>query len=450
MEGIKKLKVEGMSCGSCAALVEREFSAVPGTESVEVDLGTGTATVAWRAGSEPDDEAYYSRVGRYGYGAPARRSSSPGRTALSWAASAAIAAAAFAVLKRIGGLFPSDAGSLGIGASAGSALLAGAAASVSSCLALVGSLVLAVGSYGGGADRSGTKRGSALARNLAFQAGRVGGFALLGGMLGAAGGALSFDARAGAVVAASAGVLAVLLGAGLLLPSGPSASLKAPAFLRRKLDSLASSANPAVLAGMGAATFFLPCGFALSAMALAVGSGGFAPGAAVMAAFALGTAPVLLGTGLAGSWAGRRSRTLGRAAGLLVVAFGASSAASAASTLFPREGPVALRTAVPEAAPREAAADAAGAAAPRRVEMRVLASSFEPSTLRVRAGEEVEWVIVGENPSGCTNRIVVPGTDVSIPVRKGASQVVRFAATETGEIGFSCWMGMVRGRIVVE
>jgi len=82
--------------------------------------------------------------------------------------------------------------------------------------------------------------------------------------------------------------------------------------------------------------------------------------------------------------------------------------------------------------------------------MRVGAYSFEPAEIRVKAGVPVEWVIVGENPSGCTNRIIVPGTDLSIPVRKGESRTVSFTASEKGVIRFSCWMAMVHGRIVVE
>ena len=41
----KKYKVGGMACGGCVASVERALGALPGVESVKVDLATGVATV---------------------------------------------------------------------------------------------------------------------------------------------------------------------------------------------------------------------------------------------------------------------------------------------------------------------------------------------------------------------------------------------------------------------
>jgi Cu+-exporting ATPase len=82
--------------------------------------------------------------------------------------------------------------------------------------------------------------------------------------------------------------------------------------------------------------------------------------------------------------------------------------------------------------------------------MRVGPSSFTPSVIKIKAGVPVEWVIIGENPSGCTNRIIVPGTDLSVPVRKGSRQTVAFTAPEPGTIAFSCWMSMVHGKFIVE
>jgi len=238
--------------------------------------------------------------------------------------------------------------------------------------------------------------------------------------------------------------------------------LRLPLPFSRALDKLAGSANPLAPLALGAATFFLPCGFALSMQALAVASGSFAGGAMIMGAFALGTAPVLTMVGLAGSWTKRRGLALARASGMVIIffaalsvsgglsPFGLGSGAKAASEAFSAPAPVS--SPAKEAAP--SAADAALAEVVptevQRVEMRVGPSSFEPSVIRVKAGIPVEWVIIGENPSGCTNRIIVPGTELSVPVRKGGSQVVRFTVAEKGVIPFSCWMSMVHGKIVVE
>jgi plastocyanin domain-containing protein len=70
--------------------------------------------------------------------------------------------------------------------------------------------------------------------------------------------------------------------------------------------------------------------------------------------------------------------------------------------------------------------------------------------LRLKAGVPVEWVIYGDQVTGCTNRIIVPSLNISQPVTQGRTQTVTFTPTKKGEIRFSCWMGMVRGAFQVE
>jgi len=41
-----ELKVDGMTCGSCVASVTKALKRVPGVQNVEVDLGSGIASVS--------------------------------------------------------------------------------------------------------------------------------------------------------------------------------------------------------------------------------------------------------------------------------------------------------------------------------------------------------------------------------------------------------------------
>jgi len=45
-EGTASFQISGMTCGHCAQAVTTKVSAVPGVETVEVDLSTGTVTVS--------------------------------------------------------------------------------------------------------------------------------------------------------------------------------------------------------------------------------------------------------------------------------------------------------------------------------------------------------------------------------------------------------------------
>ena len=49
-DSITTLAVSGMTCGSCRAHVTQALAGVPGVTDVNVDLGTGRATVTSQAG----------------------------------------------------------------------------------------------------------------------------------------------------------------------------------------------------------------------------------------------------------------------------------------------------------------------------------------------------------------------------------------------------------------
>ena len=84
------------------------------------------------------------------------------------------------------------------------------------------------------------------------------------------------------------------------------------------------------------------------------------------------------------------------------------------------------------------------------VEMHVTYQGFQPSVLRVKKGVQVKWTIWGDQVTGCTNRIIIPSLNISKKIT-GGENTISFTPPETaGEIPYSCWMGMVRGKFVVE
>jgi copper chaperone len=60
----KLLSIEGMSCKHCVMHVKTALEAVPGVESVEVDLATKSASVS---GEGLDDAALKAAVAEAGY-----------------------------------------------------------------------------------------------------------------------------------------------------------------------------------------------------------------------------------------------------------------------------------------------------------------------------------------------------------------------------------------------
>ena len=161
----------------------------------------------------------------------------------------------------------------------------GLIASVSSCLAIVGGLVLSLSAKVSQDNLSDTKMFSL------FHIGRLGSFAILGGVLGAVGGVIGINFTLTAILGILASVVMLLLGLNLVgvfqknkiaLPSGLFS------FFRRIEHK---TLTPLIL---GFATFFLPCGFTQSMQVSALSSGSFMSGSLIMFAFALGTLPMLL------------------------------------------------------------------------------------------------------------------------------------------------------------
>ncbi len=164
----------------------------------------------------------------------------------------------------------------------------GLIASVSSCLAIVGGLVLSL-SAKISQDNVSDKKTFVL-----FHVGRIVSFAILGGLLGVIGNAIGINFTITAILGIIASLIMLILGLNLVgvftrsnltLHSGIFQNIN-KFFVRIEHKTL----TPLLV---GAGTFFLPCGFTQSMQFSALSSGSFGSGMLLMLAFALGTLPVL-------------------------------------------------------------------------------------------------------------------------------------------------------------
>lgn len=195
----------------------------------------------------------------------------------------------------------------------------------SHCVGMCGAFVLSVG--------MGARPGRNLIRQFVYAGGRVFTYAFLGFCAAFAG--LWFGRKSGALAEAQ-GVLSLAAGAFLIVQG--LAALGVPPPWRRRRTGGAGSA--ACLAGSFARPFlmsprlesvfaagvlngFLPCGLVYGYLALASSTASFALGPVLMAAFGLGTVPVMVLTGLGASALSLAARRrLFRVAGICVVATG--------------------------------------------------------------------------------------------------------------------------------
>ncbi|MGI9245268.1 MAG: sulfite exporter TauE/SafE family protein [Steroidobacteraceae bacterium] len=221
------------------------------------------------------------------------------------------------------------------------ALLAGLAGS-GHCLAMCGGISGALAMRGAAGDAAAATFGVRLWTALAYNGARVASYALAGGLAGGLGRTLlravdvaplsvALRVVAGLVMIAAAGRL--LFGWRLLDPLEAGGS----ALWRRILPSVSPRARGRGGLGgaltLGFAWGWLPCGLTYSMLLLAATTASVPTGAAVMAAFGLGTLPSMVAAAVTFDRAARllASRaTLRTVAGSLLLAFGAWTVGNAA------------------------------------------------------------------------------------------------------------------------
>ena len=192
----------------------------------------------------------------------------------------------------------------------------GLIASVSSCLAIVGGLVLSL-SATVSEDNISDKKNFAL-----FHIGRIASFALLGGVLGALGQAIGISFTFTAILGIVASLVMLMLGLNL---TGVFAKnhITMPSGIFNFFRKIEHKTLTPLLIGFG--TFFLPCGFTQAMQVAALSSGSFSGGMLIMLAFALGTLPMLalLSFGSASVAHSKYAPLFFKSAGIVVIGLGA-------------------------------------------------------------------------------------------------------------------------------
>jgi uncharacterized protein len=308
--------VSGTHCASCKIFIEDALNDQNFINNVRVNLNQETVDVD--ADSDKDPQALAQilteKIKQNGYRLSVEASAKEKKNNdVIWKAVPIGLAflALFFLLQKSGIL------NFGIGGSTTpvTSFIIGLIASVSSCLAIVGGLVLSLSAKVSQDNVSDTKT------FMLFHSGRLVSFAVLGGVLGAVGNIIGINVTFSAILGLVASLVMLVLGLNLVgvfeknkiaLPSGIFN------FFRRIEHK---TFTPLII---GFATFFLPCGFTQSMQVAALGSGSFMSGLLIMLAFALGTLPVLvlLSFGSASFAHGKHAPLFFKSAGTVVIGLG--------------------------------------------------------------------------------------------------------------------------------
>lgn len=434
----KRYPIQGMHCRSCEVLIEERLTKIPGVQKAEVNHKRGYADV-WSE-QEPAIEHVESAVRSAGYalGSPQKRlwfSRDP-VDYFELLVGFSIVFLLFILGKAFGVFNVSS--SVGSSVSMGLAVVIGLTAGVSSCMALIGGLVLGISARHATLHPE-ASAGEKLHPHIFFNLGRIMGFGLLGGIIGVFGSLFQISVPVLGGLIMAAGFVMLFLGLKLIavFPRFSSLTITLPKLFARKAagDRREYSHTSAFTAGV--LTFFLPCGFTQAMQVYAISTGSFIQGALVMALFALGTAPGLLGIGtLASFMRGMSGRIFFKSAGIVVVALGILNLSNG----FNLTG-IVLGTSGPGTASQLQNGE-------QIVKITQDEYGYEPNAVTVKKDIPVRLIVEATNPFNCSIDFVIPKLGIRKFLDIGTNEFT-FTPKEAGPIRFSCSMGMYSGKINV-
>lgn len=320
----------------------------------------------------------------------------------------------------------------------------GMVASVSSCIAVTGGLLVAVAAKYNEASTALTPV-QRMKPHIYFNAGRILSYTLLGGAIGALGSALTLSPEINGVLTLVASAVMILLGLQMLrlLPALTRFLPTMPKSFGHFIHDLAErDANGGAFV-LGAATFFLPCGFTQALQLYVLAKGSFAIGALTMLAFSLGTLPALLSLSAMSSFAsGDFQRHFLKFAGAAVIVLGIAniqyglvltgSAMNVASVKLDKTA-VAMSPSSSITSTQDT----------QIVAMRIDGFSYIPNRFTVKQGVPVEWRIDASAAAGCGRFLLAPGLGIRKLLSDRNTTMISFVPQQAGEFAFNCSMGMM-------
>ena len=311
--------IHGMHCNACVLMTESEIKDLSNVTNVKTSLKDHSIEVTGDFGDKNEEqiaEELTTPLKPHGYAVSVKKQAveknlSDFKIALPIAIAFAVV---FVLLQKLGIVNLVGGGNV----TYGTAFVIGIIASLSTCMAVVGGLVLSM-------SATFAKEGDKVRPQLMFHGGRIVAFFVLGGVIGAIGSAFTLGTTGTFVLSLAIALVMILLGINLLdvFPWAKRLQPSMPKFLSRHAIGISKFNHILTPLLVGVATFFLPCGFTQSMQLYALTTGSFLKGGLTMLSFALGTLPVLALISFS-SFSVQNSKMSGvffKSAGLIVILF---------------------------------------------------------------------------------------------------------------------------------
>ena len=438
--------ISGMHCRSCEIVVEDNISKISGVKKVNVDYKKGIAEVYYEHRPAPSEIEKAVRNAGYALGINKKRPflSSDPMTYIELLFAGGALVIVLMWLKIFGVLdwnlqFSSTPSLFFV-------VLIGLTAGISTCMALIGGLVLGISSRHAELHPEATPS-QKFKPHLFFNLGRLVSYAVLGGAIGLAGSVFRLSSSLLGLLVIFAGVVMLLLGLKMteVFPRLSGGGLMMPKNISRLLglntEVKEYSHKSSFVTGI--LTFFLPCGFTQAMQIYAVSTGSFTKGALIMFLFALGTMPGLLGIGgltsvIKGAFARYFFKFVALAL-LILAVWNISNGYNLTGITFAGSD---------NTTAKQEKLSGRIDNGEQIVDITQSGSGYAPNKITVKKDIPVKLLVNATNMYACTSILVIPRFQIQSSLVTGVNEI-KFTPTETGPIKFSCAMGMYTGVINV-
>lgn len=309
------------------------------------------------------------------------------------------------------------------------------------CLAMCGGIAIsqAVGKTEPNAKDIKIKSREWFLPSVRYNFGRVISYTVVGAAVGGLGHVVKLTGIFKGVIPIIGGIFMIIMGIKLLgvFPLLRRFNIRMPMFIGKKLIGQ-NNYRPLYI---GLLSGFMPCGPLQIMQIYALGTRSIGIGAFSMFIFAVGTVPTLFAFGALNSVINKKYSTrILKFSAILVVALGIVMVGRGLSL-----SGVAINIPFINANNGEKAIINGNI---QTVAIKIKSDSFEQ--IIVQKGIPVKWIINADakDLNECNNAIVIPKFKREIELVEGENLIL-FTPTESGEVIYSCWMGMIKSKIIV-
>lgn len=467
MEHIK-LFINGMTCINCQTRIQNALKKQTGIKQATVSYETGTADVSYDP-SMISLEQLQGLIDELGYSTSTQKASHA-KTVCRILRELGIIVLLYFLLQHFGILNYLAPASLADAQMGYSMLFVIGLITSVHCIAMCGGINLSQTLQKNSEPSANESRARAMFQNAAaYNVGRVISYTIIGGVLGGIGaltgmaGTLQTSSFFQGLLKLLAGALMVAMGINMLglfpglrrlrlripLPFFQIGNHKGNFKGKPKGENVSYKRKTPFLIGLF--NGLMPCGPLQSMQIVALASANIVTGALSMFFFALGTLPLMLGFGSIVAGLGKRfTKQVLKCGSILVVVMGLSMMSqgtalsgmnSKLNTLFSAKNEIAVGTSDSNTGME-------------RDGIQYVSSTLESGhypDITVKAGTPVKWTIHAEKSSinGCNYKILLPDFDTECVFEEG-DNTIEFTPKKSGVYTYSCWMGMITGKIYVE